>query len=264
MIVSEIRLFDSDPLGIHAAELVSFLVVEQGSWQLPDGTRITADFSTVSGYQSLQPVTLDGSTSSPVVLTQIQSLNNEHLAYTRTNSISSTGFDVSIEASAPAATSEQIGWLLLIQVLSALTAVRNYLQIFQQIFMTTLFAQRYFSVPFSDQPAVIAKLATLDGGDDANLRLSNISSSGFDVRLDELPSLDGPHTSERIAYLAIGGLTGSLSALPLISVNESYSHLHPLFRLTPLMDHRSPGLLVPVQFLVVVMKRLSFLPPVNP
>ena len=53
------------------------------------------------------------------------------------------------------------------------------------------------------------------------MRLSNISSSGFDVRLDEPPGFDGPHTSERIAYLAIGGLTGSLSALPLISVNES-------------------------------------------
>ena len=217
----EIRLFDSDPLGIHAAELVSFLVVEQGSWQLPDGTRITADFSTVSGYQSLQPVTLDGSISSPVVLTQIQSLNNEHLAYTRTNSISSTGFDVSIEASAPAATSEQIGWLAIDSgVISFDGGAQLSANLSADIHDDTV-RKEVFSVPFSDQPAVIAKLATLDGGDDANLRLSNISSSGFDVRLDEPPGFDGPHTSERIAYLAIGGLTGSLSALPLISVNES-------------------------------------------
>jgi hypothetical protein len=59
-----------------------------------------------------------------------------------------------------------------------------------------------FEKPFED-PVVVAKPLSHDGGDPAVVRLRNVNASGFEIRIQEWEYLDGWHTLETVSYLAI-------------------------------------------------------------
>ena len=59
-----------------------------------------------------------------------------------------------------------------------------------------------FLRPFSAVPVVIS-LATTEGSDPANLRITNVTTTGFSIIATEPSANDGPHAGMRTAYLAI-------------------------------------------------------------
>ena len=59
-----------------------------------------------------------------------------------------------------------------------------------------------FDVPF-DTPPVVFALPTSEGGNSANLRIKNVSTSGFEITITEPSEWDGPHINMTFAYLAI-------------------------------------------------------------
>ncbi len=59
-----------------------------------------------------------------------------------------------------------------------------------------------FAEPFAN-PVVVAGPLSSNGGDPAVIRLRNISSSGFELRLQEWNYLDGTHSLETVSYLAM-------------------------------------------------------------
>ena len=52
-------------------------------------------------------------------------------------------------------------------------------------------------------PVVIARPASYNGPHEATVRLNNITSTGFDIYLEEPVGRDGPHTMETIHYIVV-------------------------------------------------------------
>ena len=57
-----------------------------------------------------------------------------------------------------------------------------------------------FSEAFSD-PVVVAKPLSYNGGDPAVVRIRDVDSTGFEIRVQEWDYLDGTHTTENVSYL---------------------------------------------------------------
>ncbi len=54
-----------------------------------------------------------------------------------------------------------------------------------------------------DDPVVIAKSFSINGSDPGVIRIRNVDSNGFEIRVQEWDYLDGSHTNETVSYLAI-------------------------------------------------------------
>jgi len=72
----------------------------------------------------------------------------------------------------------------------------------QDTFTTPAWTSVTFLEPFDVRPVVVA-LPTTDGGDPATLRISNVTTSGFQILQVEPNANDGPHVAMPTAYLAI-------------------------------------------------------------
>ncbi|MGX2993799.1 hypothetical protein JNUCC64_05790 [Streptomyces sp. JNUCC 64] len=74
---------------------------------------------------------------------------------------------------------------------------------------TSTFVQVTFPSPFPDNAAVIVVpfVQTFNGPDTPGLRVDDVTTTGFKIRLNELvgggkPRSDGPHTSETVGWIA--------------------------------------------------------------
>ena len=72
-----------------------------------------------------------------------------------------------------------------------------------RIDVTTRWSQVFFDVPFEEPPVVVAGPVSHVGRDPVTMRVRNVTESSFEVRLTEWPYLDGNHTVESAAYLAV-------------------------------------------------------------
>ncbi|MEM8547039.1 MAG: H-type lectin domain-containing protein [Pseudomonadota bacterium] len=72
----------------------------------------------------------------------------------------------------------------------------------QDTFTTPASTTVTFLQPFDTVPVVVT-LATNEGGDPANLRITNVTTTGFTLVVTEPPANDGPHVAMNTAYLAV-------------------------------------------------------------
>ncbi|MEU3601896.1 hypothetical protein ABZ714_24710 [Streptomyces sp. NPDC006798] len=75
--------------------------------------------------------------------------------------------------------------------------------------VTTTFTQVTFPSPFPSNAAVVVIpfVQTFNGPDTPGLRIADVTSTGFKIRMNELVGTgralsDGPHTSETIGWIA--------------------------------------------------------------
>lgn len=61
-----------------------------------------------------------------------------------------------------------------------------------------------FDSPFERTPVILVQSQTYNGYDSITTRLTNVSETGFTVRMQESERM-GPHTTETVGYVAIGG-----------------------------------------------------------
>jgi hypothetical protein len=71
----------------------------------------------------------------------------------------------------------------------------------QDTFSTPTATSVTFREPFDEVPVVVS-LATSQGGNASDLRVHNVTTSGFDVVQVEDPGFDGPHVAMTIFYIA--------------------------------------------------------------
>ncbi len=90
---------------------------------------------------------------------------------------------------------------------AAVSADLGSLIVADRVDVTTRWSSVVFSSPFeprfSEPPVVVAGPASWVGRDPATVRVRNVTGTGFDIRLTEWPYLDGNHTIETVAYLAV-------------------------------------------------------------
>ncbi|NET78302.1 calcium-binding protein [Okeania sp. SIO1F9] len=230
----EVRILEPDYYtdNYHAGETVSYFVVEAGEWELDDGTRINAGLhntdNLVKAKSELDTVdfTDNGLTdfsSTPTVLTQVQTFDGDDWVTTRVDGQSQTGFQVGMqeEESRNSGThaTETIGWLAIEDGASFDSSGDLLLQggttgaQVEENFTTINYSQS-----FDAAPTLIAKMASFDGTDPSVLRIdenSLSSTTGFEAFVQEDTSLDTEtdHALESVSYLGFNGSEGLLTGL---------------------------------------------------
>jgi FtsP/CotA-like multicopper oxidase with cupredoxin domain len=225
--------------GRHVYERLSYVVMEMGDWELADGTRISAghtdtDRLTSEGFET---VSLNGFESTPTVLTQTLTSNENDWVTTRVRQQDRDGFQLALQEEERLNQSHQtehVGWIAIAQ--GSTTDGDNRLEAFTT---EANFSKRsgkiQFAQSFSDNrpPAVIAKLGSTEDTDPATLRLLKVDEEGFRVRVQEERSRDREtrHGREAVSYLALEGNSGTIEAMP--SDGNSSSPPEKLFPISP-------------------------------
>jgi hypothetical protein len=190
----EIRVQEWDYLdGTHTTENVSYIVMEQGSYILEDGTKVeagrfdtdtTGSFVWVDFSQTFNQV--------PVVTSTVSSFNEEDAVCSRLRNIDTTGFDFCMqeqERNRQIHTTETISYIawepssgtvgnLTFEVDKTDDVITHNLQtiVYNETFIAT--------------PVFLADMQTTDGKDTANLRWQNKDFYGIDIKITEEQSRD--------------------------------------------------------------------------
>ena len=205
--------------GQHTNESFSYLVVESGTWELEDGTLLEV------GTEDTNLLTTDGWSEldfnvdfahTPVILSQVQTDNDPQFVRTRQKQASVDGFSLSMEEEEALNNSghatETVGWLAIE------SGQGNWGELEYQAGHTgnSVNHQGYdlnFSQDFSNEPHLLASLASFNGSDSAGLRYQNLSDTSVRIIVEEERSFDPEitHVNEIVDFIAVSG-TGDLTA----------------------------------------------------
>ncbi len=222
----------------HTSELVTYIAAEQtGGAGTPNIVKVGgADYEVRAGSITTN-ATVDGAPShvfaaitdrgyTPVVFSGVTTTNGV-LAPTppdgirpvisRVDNVGATGFNVSLQNEEQYApnhiAAETIQWVAF-QPLSGISDLANAaIEVgdsggtnVDSSFNTITFA----STSFNSEPIMAVSSQTIDGSDPAYPRYRNVTSSNFQVKMEEEKSGDSEtsHVDERIGYLAIDSISG--------------------------------------------------------
>ncbi len=203
----EIRIQEWEYLdGYHADETVGYLVVEQGSYTLADGTRIEAanlDDFTAPSFREIaftQPFN-----TIPVVMSTVTSVNDPAAVVDRMRTIHTGGFSCRLqeqEANTQDHGTERLSYIAWEPSAGTLDGTAFVVgragDEVKSRFTTVTFAA---GVPSA--PVMVADMQSTDGGDTANVRYRNLSGQSVDVKIAEEQSKNSEtaHTDEVIGYM---------------------------------------------------------------
>lgn len=200
----------------HTTEVVGYMVVERGTHQLPNGAWLEADrIDDVAGAAwHFGPFAAPFSTT-PVVLSSINALDDASPAVTRLRDIDAGGFEVTLQAEeshAAIPATGSIGYIAWEPSCGEVNGLRfaagHTLNAVTQDPAGIIFADACDQIDgeFETAPVLLADMQTTDGPDTANLRWANKGTYSVDIWVDEEQSLDVEtnHTTEVVGYLAIG------------------------------------------------------------
>ena len=193
----------------HVSENISWIALKPGVWNV-GSLKIEAGLSSAVGEASGYSTTSFSSSfsSSSAILFQVNSYREVDLgSHTRQDNPTSQSSDVKVEEYAEGSShvEEVVGYVVcdggvsysfmgvpqMIQAGRTPDAVRDSWYTYT------------FPVSFPNTPIVITKIMTEDGGHNCEERMRNVTPNSFDVRVEETPYYDGPHTSEVFGWLAL-------------------------------------------------------------
>ncbi|MFC3614770.1 Ig-like domain-containing protein, partial [Lutimaribacter marinistellae] len=213
--------------GSHFNETVNYMVVEAGSWVLPDGTLIEAGTlnSNQLSSQGFENVAFDSEfDSKPIILSQVQSFNGSDFVTTRQRNADADGFQVTMQeeeaGNSGSHFSESLGWVAIEAGSGSTGGIEWLAGRFSGVNDATT------TVPLGATLAgganVIAGVSSYAGSDPAWARGNGSTATSFDVSVEEDGSDDPEteHVPEQIDYFAFDG-TGTLSAARLQHLLET-------------------------------------------
>ena len=218
--------------GAHGNEQVSWMVMEAGSYELSDGTRIAAgsyksSLLSTAGFETIDLSQYGFSgTTSPVLLTQVETFQGSDWVTTRVKKdpLNPLAIQVSMQEeernNSGAHAQETIGWIAVNPgrtgdgdtiIEAGITPNR----------FTNQAATQSFGGAFASMPGLIGKLGSFNGADPANIRFRQIGTSGFTALVTEEQSFDTEvaHTSEKVDYFAFDQANKILSGIKLDIIN---------------------------------------------
>lgn len=212
---------DNEP-DTHGIETVSYMVMERGAYQLPDGRRVDVGTLDTSNYYGNAVAGASDDTCSftqtfsdtPVVLASLQSDNNTGTPDFLTASVAlptSDDFACSIEVpdgetNAPS-NSETIGWI----AIEGGTFTNNGIAIeatttSQSItgWSDTPWYEQSFTQAFSAIPGFVATKQTRNGAEGGWVRFDATDLNSIELAFDERDDGERTHTNETVGYIAFG------------------------------------------------------------
>lgn len=204
-----VRLQEWDYLdGIHGEETISYIVVERGSHQLPDGAWIEAGSTEIGARPAFATVTLSAPfANAPVVLAAVTSINEVDAVTTRLRNIDQYAFQVGLqeqESNSKRHAPETVAYIAWERSSGELDSMRFEVGSTGDEVTDSVHAILY-STSFDLPPVFVADMQSADGKDTANLRYLNKNPASVDVWVDEESSRDAEtrHTTETVGYLLI-------------------------------------------------------------
>jgi hypothetical protein len=195
--------------GWHISETISYLVIEQGQYQLSNGTRLEAGKFNSGEAEYHQPVLFDQSYSAdPVVITSITTFNEADTVTGRIQNITTEGFEYRLqeqEANAPVHATETIAYIAFEPSSGSVTG-QDYAAGKTADIVTHESFNIIYPKTFGTAPVFLAGMQTTDGEDPANIRQNNMDGFSVDVLIDEEQSGDSEiyHTTEVVGYIVFG------------------------------------------------------------
>lgn len=198
--------------GVHPDETLSYVVMERGRHQLPDGAWVVAgrvQTNATNKFSSQKFVTPFGTV--PVMLAAVTSVNEADAVAVRLRYITTTGFQVGMreqENKTQSHAAETIDYLAMEPSFGTVNGVR-----YEVDLMPNKVKEPNEAVPqtliyrtaFSRAPLFMADMQTTAGSEPANLRWRNRDEVGVELWVAEEQSkdLEVKHASESVGYLVI-------------------------------------------------------------
>lgn len=228
--------------GGHTDETIGFIVLKAGAHTLDGGNKIIAGTVTTSddhysndcghGRSQSDWVSFSSSFSStPVVVSSVQTTNDTQTVNSRTWDISSSGFKVALqeEEQDSGHSSETVGWVAMEPGTVDDTGAPEpfKIEVGRQGNLDENNDALNFSTSFSEAPVFVAALQTMNDTDTAVLRLQSINNSGAVLQVEEEQSCDNEtnHSNETFGYFAMQGATTAIN-LALAVADEPIGLLH--------------------------------------
>ncbi len=193
---------------IHAVETVSYMVMEQGSYVLDNGTRVEAGLfnsQAINQYENIN-FTTEFNVAPVVNLSTVSSNETSALAL-RMKNVGVSGFTFRMREQESnsfehaAETISYIAWEPSAGVIGESTyEVSSTADAVKHGYTTVDLTEGFMAAP-----VIIADMQTLDGGDTSVVRCNEVGQDGFLVRIEEEQSRDTEtsHTTEVVGYIAI-------------------------------------------------------------
>lgn len=194
--------------GKHANETVSYIVMERGRHQLPDGAWVVAgrlQTSATNTFVSQKFATPFGQV--PVMLAAITSVKEADTVAVRLRSISTTGFQIGMreqQSKKQQHVAESIDYIAIEQSFGVVNGARYEVGLMPD--RPTHLAKRLeYRTALTKAPLFLADMQTTTGTDPANLRWRNRNEVSVDVWVSEEQSKDAEvqHTEESVGYLVL-------------------------------------------------------------
>jgi len=214
--------------GTHVFENLSYMVVEAGTWNVGGmvftAGNIRSNRLSVNGFDTVALPDMGANTS---VMTQVQTSNGPDWVTTRTDAITGSGFRVTMQEEEAKNRGgvhnyETIGYLAFSGTATTMgdTLIQGGLT---PETVTNTNNNLGFAQSFTQAPTLFTKVATFNGADTANSRLTGVTAAGFSALVQEEQSLDAEvnHISESLAFLAFGGSSGNLVGTQVVAAVDT-------------------------------------------
>ena len=199
--------------GKHMKESFSYIVLEQGTWELEDDTvlevgTVNTDLLAPNGWENIE-FTNDFA-DNPLTFSQVQTDNDKDFVRTRQRNTRTNGFQITMEEEEAFNYSghgeETVGWLA-ISAGNGNWSQNNYLAGTTGDKVNHNLHTIDLGNNFSQPPVVLSSIASYDGGDPSGLRYSKLSSNQIDLKIEEDTTSDREtsHTTEVVNFFAIDG-----------------------------------------------------------
>lgn len=192
--------------GVHPAEVISYLVMEKGRHTLPDGSSVEA--GSFAGTTSAKTVSFSKALAkAPVVLTTVASMNEADTIAGRIKNVTTTGFAYSFreqEKNYNKHVNETVNFIAWEPGKGTVGQVQ-YVAAATPNAVTNTWYKTAFPSAFTQAPLVLADMQTTANTDTSALRLQQLTTTGFQVKVEEEQSKDSEvtHPAETVGYLAI-------------------------------------------------------------
>jgi len=193
--------------GVHDPETVTYLVMERGRHQLPNGVWVEAGSIETNVTKAFQYQTFSSAFgSAPVVFASVVTFTGKQAVTARLKDINSRGFYIGMreeEANDQFHWPERLDYIAWEPSSGVIDGLKYEVGTTDNAVTDSVY-ELPFSVAFDNAPMFVADMQTTDGGDTAVVRWTGFESEFVDLWVQEEQSRDAEmaHTTEVVGYFA--------------------------------------------------------------
>lgn len=200
--------------GIHAAEAVNYIALEPGVHQIGGLQWQAARISGVTRTAQAIPLA-SGFPAAPVVIAQVETVNNTVAVVSRVQSVTQTAFNLRLqtqESNTAALNGESVGFVAISPGSGVIDGAP-----FLAGFTGASVTQNWNTLTFGGtyrQSLFFAQSQTNNGGDPFSIRRRNLTNTGVELFLQEEQSngAEVNHVGENVGFLVLGESIGEIRA----------------------------------------------------